>query len=80
MVIWTDKVWENKKVQKEAIYRNFITELVFGDENPTLLNESNPEKAQELFKKVDELVEKRYYYDIIMKKLFLEGAFDSSSK
>tara|TARA_R100000458_G_scaffold41964_1_gene39761 strand:+ start:347 stop:583 length:237 start_codon:yes stop_codon:yes gene_type:complete len=76
MVIWTDKIWEDKKFQKEALYHNFITELVFGDENPMLLNESNPEKAQELFKKVGELVKRRYHYDVIMKKLFLEGAFD----
>ena len=76
MVTWTDKIWEDKKFQKEALYHNFITELVFEDENPMLLNESNPEKAQELFKKVGELVERRYHYDVIMKKLFLDGAFD----
>ena len=72
-----DKLWEDKKFQKEALYHNFITELVFEDENPMLLNESNPKKAQELFKKVGELVERRNHYDVIMKKLILNGAFDN---
>ena len=62
-------ILENKDFKIACAYHNFITDLVFDDENPMLLHRSNPEKFDKLTKQVAELVKNKYHYDQIIQHL-----------
>ena len=68
-ILKANPILENKDFKIACAYHNFITDLVFDDENPMLLHRSNPEKFDKLTKQVAELVKNKYHYDQIIQHL-----------
>lgn len=55
-----EEIMDDEEMQFECTYHNYLMKLVFGELNPMLYNEKNPEHAKKLFKKVGSLSKKEH--------------------
>ena len=55
-----EEMLEDEQMQFECAYHNYLMKLVFGELNPMLYNETNPDHAKKLFKKVGSLSKKEH--------------------
>lgn len=68
-----EEMMQDEQMQFECAYHNYLMECVFGEINPMLYNETNPDQAKKLFKKVGALVEQQYNKEVFQKDWIAEN-------